>query len=133
MTGLTHVRLIAGDLAPMLAFYRDALGFKVVVDVPGTYVELDTGAARIGIAATPVMAGALGAAMRGGGAGGDAVLLQLSVADVDAAADLLRARGVAPVTEPRDQAAWMLRVCHVRDPAGTLIELAAPIPGKTRT
>ena len=46
MTGLTHARFVVDDFAPMLAFYRDALGFKVVLDVPQTYVELDTGAAR---------------------------------------------------------------------------------------
>ncbi|HEY7787474.1 MAG TPA: VOC family protein [Casimicrobiaceae bacterium] len=127
MTGLTHVRLFVDDFAPMLAFYRDTLGFKVVVDVPGTYVELDTGAARVGICSRSLMEAVVGTSMRA--QGGDDLLLQIGVADVDAAADLLRARNVTPVTQPHDQVSWGLRLFHVRDPAGRLLEMSAPIAG----
>jgi catechol 2,3-dioxygenase-like lactoylglutathione lyase family enzyme len=125
VTGLTHVRILVDDFAPMLAFYRDALGFKVVVDVPGPYVELDTGAARIGLCARTLMEAVIGAPMRGD-ARADAVL-QFGVADLDAAADLLRERGVALATEPHDQVAWGLRLFHVRDPAGRLLEMTVPL------
>lgn len=130
MTGLTHVRLLVDDFGPALAFYRDALGFKAVVDVPGVYVELDTGAARIGLCARSLMESVVGAPLQSAGRA-DAVL-QFGVADVDAAADLLRARGVAPVTAPHDQPAWALRVCHVRDPAGRLLEMSSPLASPTR-
>jgi catechol 2,3-dioxygenase-like lactoylglutathione lyase family enzyme len=130
MTGLTHVRMLVDDFAPMLAFYRDALGFRAVVDVPGTYVELDTGAARIGIFARTQMESVVGAPLAATG-GGD-IVLQIAVADVDAAADLLRARGVVLATTPHDQAAWMMRVFHVRDPAGRLLEMTQPLPATPR-
>jgi uncharacterized glyoxalase superfamily protein PhnB len=61
----------------------------------------------------------------------DAVL-QIGVADVDAAADLLRARGVTLVTVPHDQSSWAMRVCHVHDPAGRLLEMSAPLAAATR-
>ena len=125
MTGLTHVRLLVDDFAPMLAFYRDVLGFKVVVDVPQTYVELETGAARVGLCARSLMEGVLGTPMTTV-AGGD-LLLQIGVADVDAAADLLRGRRATLLTEPHDQPAWAMRICHVRDPAGHVLVMSAPL------
>ncbi|MEO6929696.1 MAG: VOC family protein [Casimicrobiaceae bacterium] len=125
MTGLTHVRLLVDDFASMLSFYRDALGFKVVVDVAQTYIELDTGAARVGLYARSMMESVAGVSLRAAG-GGD-VVLQFAVADVDAAADLLRARGVALVTAPHEQAAWRMRVFHVRDPLGHLLEMTTPL------
>ena len=60
MTGLTHLRLLVDDFAPMLAFYRDVLGFKAVIEVPGVYIELDTGAARIGLCARTLMESVIG-------------------------------------------------------------------------
>jgi len=125
MTGLTHARFVVDDFAPMLAFYRDALGFKVVLDVPQTYVELDTGAARVGLCSRALMESVTGAPMRAA-AGGD-VVFQFSVADVDAAADLLRARNVVLLTAPHDQASWGMRIFHVRDPLGHVLELTMPI------
>ena len=125
MIGLTHARFIVDDFAPMLGFYRDTLGFKVVVDVPRTYVEIDTGAARVGLCARALMEGVVGAPMRSAACAN--VVLQFGVADVDAAANLLRGRGVVLVTEPHDQVAWGLRIFHVRDPAGNLLEMTTPI------
>jgi catechol 2,3-dioxygenase-like lactoylglutathione lyase family enzyme len=113
-----------------MAFYRDALGFAVVVDVPGVYVELDTGAARIGLVARAVMANAVVPLERTAGshhgAAGD-VVLQVRVANVDAAAEWLAERGVELASTPHDQPNWMLRVAHVRDPAGHLVELTTPL------
>ncbi len=129
MTGLTHVRFVVDDFAPMTAFYRDTLGFKVAVDVPGVYVELDTGAARIGLVARAVMTAALGAshgAVAAGAGPGDAIL-QIQVASVDAAAEWCEERGVALLSRPHDQPSWYLRVVHLVDPAGHLIELTSPL------
>jgi lactoylglutathione lyase len=125
MNGLTHLRWIVADLAPMIVFYRDTLGFKLVVDVPQTYAEVDTGAARIGICARSVMEAVVGPPVAQ--APGDDALLQIRVDDVDAAAGFLRAKGVPLVTAPHDQRAWAMRVAHVRDPVGHLIELYAPL------
>ncbi len=125
MNGLTHLRWIVTDMAPMLAFYRDTLGFKVVLDVPQVYAEIDTGAARIGICAASVMAAEIGASAHA--TPGDDALLQIRVDDVDAAAAFLRAKGVRLVTEPHDQRTWLMRLVHLRDPAGHLIELYTPL------
>ncbi len=126
MNGLTHVRWLVADLAPCVAFYRDVMGFRVAVNVPSTYVEFDTGSARIGLYKAGLMGAVLGAPA--GTRTGDDVVLGIRVDDVDAAAAALAAKGVALVKPPHDQSAWCLRVAHLRDPAGHLIELYAPLP-----
>ena len=35
--------------------------------------------------------------------------------------------GVEMVTQPHNQEAWVLRVAHLRDPEGNLIELNEPL------
>jgi len=57
----------------------------------------------------------------------DKVALTFEVPDVDAAYKALRARGIEFVTEPHDQETWVLRVAHLRDPEGNLIEINAPL------
>lgn len=125
MNGLTHVRWLVADLAPCVAFYHDVLGFKVAVNVPGTYVEFDTGAARIGLYNAALMAAILGE--RAGTQSGDDVVLGIRVDDVDVAARAAVAKGAVLVKEPHDQRAWVMRVAHLRDPAGHLIELYSPL------
>jgi lactoylglutathione lyase len=125
MTGLTHVRWLTDDLAGMVAFYRDVLGFRVVVDVPGTYAELDTGAARIGLYLAQLMSAVLGE--RVATASANDVVLGIQVDDVDATARRLQQNGVMLTKPPHDQPAWRLRVAHLRDPAGHLLELWAPL------
>lgn len=124
MPGLTHIRLLVDDLARMTAFYRDRMGYKTVVDVPNTYVEFDTGAARLALYPTALMSGVMGTTV---GARGDDVVLGLQVGDVDAEARRLSMLGVTLVRPPQDQPAWLLRVAHLRDPEGHLIELWAPL------
>ncbi|MEL7237695.1 MAG: VOC family protein, partial [Planctomycetota bacterium] len=47
--------------------------------------------------------------------------------DVDAAAEQIRAAGVE-VKGPVNQPVWSMRVAHLRDPDGHLIELGADLP-----
>ena len=126
MPGLTHIRLLVDDLARMTAFYRDRMGYKTVVDVPNTYVEFDTGAARLALYPAALMSGIMGTTV---GARGDDVVLGIQVGDVDAEARRLSMLGVTLVRPPQDQPAWLLRVAHLRDPEGHLIELWAPLRG----
>lgn len=59
----------------------------------------------------------------------DKVALTFEVADVDASFRELSGKGVIFTTEPHDQEAWVLRVAHLRDPEGNLIEINAPLRG----
>ena len=125
MPGVTHVRWLVRGFDPMLAFYRDALGFRVALDVPGTYVELDSGVARIGLYPAELMTAVVGERLATHAA--DDLVLGVQVDDVDKAVARLEQHGV-PLTKPaHDQLAWRMRIAHVRDPDGHLIELWAPL------
>lgn len=123
---LSHLRFLVADLAPPVAFYRDVIGLAQVVDVPGVYAEFDTGGSRLAFYRADLMGEVLGHAV--GTAAGDNVVLCLRVADVDAEAARLAARGVRAITKPHDQPTWMQRVAHFADPAGRTIELWSPLP-----
>ena len=120
---LTHVRLLTGDFERALAFYRDVLGLEVSLEVEGVYAELASGGSILAIYRRDLMAqvldepaqGALGAA------------LTFEVDDVDASFASLKEKGVGFITEPHDQEAWFIRVAHLRDPDGNLIELNHPL------
>ena len=124
MKSLSHLRFLVTDVAADAAFYRDTIGFKQVVDVPGVYAEFDTGASRLAFYRADLMGEVLGTP---GGARGDDVVLCLRVDDVDAQAARLQSRGVTFLREPHDQQAWYQRVAHFRDPARRLVELWSPL------
>jgi predicted enzyme related to lactoylglutathione lyase len=92
--------------------------------VPGIYAEFDTGGACIGLYRADLMAGVTGERAV---SSGDAAVACLRVANVDVAAARAEAAGATLVTQPHDQAAWRQRVAHLRDPAGHLVELWAPL------
>jgi catechol 2,3-dioxygenase-like lactoylglutathione lyase family enzyme len=122
---LSHVRWLVADLEPCRAFYRDRLGLREVVSVPGVYAEYAAAGARVALYPADLMAAVVGRPVAG--AAGEDVVLCLGVDDVDAEAARLAGAGVALVTTPHDQPAWYQRVAHVRDPAGHLIELWSPL------
>ena len=125
MPNLSHIRWLVTDLEPCRTFYRDQLGLKQVVDVPGIYAEFETGGARVALYRADLMALVVGGPPAAQAAGD--VVLCLRVDDVDRAAAEIAARGTTLVKAPHDQPVWLQRVAHVRDPAGHLIELWAPL------
>ena len=124
MPTMSHVRFLATDVAGDAAFYRDTIGLKQVVDVPGIYAEFDTGASRLSFYRAELMGEVLGA---GAGSRGDDVVVCLRVDNVDVEAARLGSHGVMMLREPHDQQAWYQRVAHFRDPAGRLVELWSPL------
>lgn len=124
---LTHMRLLVDDVEACKDFYAGKLGLgEPVVKVEGIYYEFTAGAARLGLYKRELMQSVAGVTPAGADMA-DRALLTFNVADVDATYAELRERGVAFVREPHDQEAWVLRVAHLRDPEGNLIELNAPL------
>ena len=124
---LLQIRLLADDFKTSAAFYRNVLELPV-----GWYMEemeyalFNNGETRIEVVSKAMMADVLGGMsgeFRGGEAGPAPFLLQFEVDDVDAAADRLKAKGAACMTEPHDRMQWNARIAHFRDPDGNLIEI----------
>lgn len=124
---LTHVRLLTDDMESMLRFYRDVLGLEVTLDAGGgVYYELRAGAAVLALFRRDLMGQMIGSELPAPGRT-DAVALTFEVGDVDEAARTLRERGAELAAEPRDYEVAFLRVAHVRDPDGNLVEINAPL------
>jgi catechol 2,3-dioxygenase-like lactoylglutathione lyase family enzyme len=124
---LTHIRLLVTDIETCRAFYKDKLGLEETLAlVEGIYYEFEAGDCILALYKRELMESVAGVAMQGAPAA-DKVALTFNVSDVDAVYKELSAKGVKFTTEPHDQEAWVLRVAHLRDPEGNLIEINAPL------
>jgi lactoylglutathione lyase len=124
---LTHIRLLVNDIEACRAFYKEKLGFKeTLAVVEGIYYEFDAGDCVLALYKRELMESVAGVVMADDKPV-DKVALTFNVDDVDATYKDLRAKGVKFTTEPHDQEAWVLRVAHLRDPEGNLIEINAPL------
>ena len=120
---LTQVRLLVRDFPAVYRFYRDVLGLKPQFEAEnGPYAKLspDTGQAAIALQDRSQMAAVLG--QLGAEPEGFRALVVLRVEDLDAAHAELTARGAEFVNSPSPMGDRM-RVAHLADPEGNLIEL----------
>ncbi|EYF04150.1 VOC family protein [Chondromyces apiculatus] len=133
---LDNVRLLVVRFDEMFHFYRDALGLTPTWGDPaGPYASFDLpGGGSIGLFRREIMASTVGTAARPPeDSAQDRFNLVLRVDDVDALAVALGQRGVALLGAPRDMPSWGLRVAHLRDPDGNLLELIQDLPGDALT
>jgi lactoylglutathione lyase len=120
-----HARLLVDDPAEVARFYRDLLGLTTRFEAAGVYVELDADGTTLGLYRRELMAEVVGDELEPG----DSVLIVVGVDDVAASVERLREQGVEVVVEPTERADWHLLTAHVRDPAGNLVEINAPLGG----
>ncbi|GAB4478928.1 MAG: VOC family protein [Anaerolineae bacterium] len=116
------------DTPRMAAFYRDALGFAIKLDMGG-YVEFEHEGVRFAVCARSVMVG-MGFEGFGQGAQGQTVELAFRCAtpdEVDREYAALIAKGAAAVQEPGDMP-WGQRTAFFADPDGNVHELFADLP-----
>ena len=118
---LTHVRLMVDDIARSRAFYRDALGFRVLVDASNIgYAEFDAGDAVLAVYERSMMAKVVDPQEISGR--GNAIVT-FDAEDVDGTFARLVEAGARPVAHPHDQPTWGFRIALVADPDGNLIEI----------
>jgi lactoylglutathione lyase len=120
---LTQVRLLVADFAGCYRFYRDVLGLKPQFEAEqGPYAKFspDEGGAGIAMQDRARMAEVLGELGRE--PEGYRSLVVLRVDDVDAYAEEITARGAVLANGPAPMTDRM-RVAHLRDPEGNVIEL----------
>lgn len=132
MPRLTHIRLLVDNYKECHRFYREVLGLTPRFGgVDGVYEEFAAGGAG-GVVLALYRRGMMASIVGTGGMPSrsdaqDTVALTFAVESVDAAYDALKAMGVKFIDPPSDKPEWLLRVVHLRDPAGNLIELNAPL------
>jgi lactoylglutathione lyase len=115
---LTHVRLLVSDMSVSYRFYKDVLGLSTTWDENPGYAEFPVGPeTALAIFPRDEMEDVAGLRPAGDGA-----LVVFEVEDVDEAVRSLRSRGI-DVGDPRSRPDWGIRIAHLRDPDGNLIEL----------
>jgi lactoylglutathione lyase len=124
---LTHVRLLVQDYVSCYRFYRDVLGLKPrFKEENGVYEEFDAGNVMLALFKRELMADVVTSVPRPLHRS-DQVVLCFNVANVDECHRQLTSQGVTFETPPHDQPNWMIRVAHLRDPDGNLIEINQPL------
>ncbi|HEV2462120.1 MAG TPA: VOC family protein [Ktedonobacterales bacterium] len=120
---IINVRLLTGDFAATLHFWRDVMQLPVAYgdEVMG-YAYLTAGDVGVELMGRDTFAEALGDATPAPAAGRQTVLV-FNVEDVDATYADLVVRGAAPVHAPVDRPEWQARTAHVADPDGQLVEI----------
>jgi lactoylglutathione lyase len=125
---LTHVRLLVSDMSASFRFYRDVLGLPTTWEDNSGYAEFTIGPdVALAIFPREEMGGVV--ALR---PPGDGAVVILSVDDVDAVTAQIRSVDVE-VGDPVDRPDWGIRVAHLRDPDGNLIELYHDIEWERET
>jgi len=110
-------------------FYMRAFGLQGGFVAPSdTYAELDTGATRLGFAAYTLGEGNFAGGVEHAALDGRPpnVEIALVAEDVDAAYARALEAGCSSLAAPTDKPQGQ-RVGYVRDPFGTLVELATPL------
>lgn len=104
--------LPCSDLDRSVAFYRDALGCRVVVNQPGCTILQASVTGYVGVCERPENVG------RSGG-----VMLTLVTDEVDEVVASLRRAGASITVEPRDNDTYGIYQCFAEDPDGNVIEI----------
>ncbi|MFE9127651.1 VOC family protein [Streptomyces sp. NPDC007148] len=120
---LAQIRLLVSDFAECYRFYAEVLGLKPqsgAVDGPYEKFSPATGSAGIALQDRSMMAGILGELSDE--ATGHRSLVVLRVDDLDAYCEQITSRGATLLHGPAPMTDRM-RVAHLKDPEGNLVEL----------
>ena len=125
---LTHTRLLVTEYRATFRFYRDVLGLAVEWGGEDSgYAEFTAGATTLALFDRSAMAESVGAGHKAiDTEQQDEVAIVFDVESVDEVYVRLKSETEFD-TVPHDQPGWGVRVAHLRDPAGTLIEINEPI------
>jgi lactoylglutathione lyase len=122
--------LYVRDVAASLAFYERAFGQRRrFLHESGQYAELETGATALAFAALELAASNLPEEHRPAAARESAPSFEVCFVTEDVGGAYARAveGGAEPVSPPLSKP-WGQHVAYVRDPDGTLVEIASPAP-----
>jgi lactoylglutathione lyase len=126
-TRIDMIGIFVADIAAMVAFYRDVLGFEIEWDGKGPHAEFKHDGVRFSMYARQELPGLLGQApiFPSGLNGTFELAIDLPRSeDVDKEYARVVAAGGQPVYTPRDEP-WGMRSSMIADPEGNLIEIGS--------
>ena len=117
-------RLLCDDYAGCFRYFRDVLGLTAGFgDETTGYADFAAGEGSLALFERTEQGEVVGL-----GLPGDSVVLVLTVEDLDSVLAGVEARGGEPLGEPQTRPDWGIRLVHLRDPDGHLIELNEQVP-----
>lgn len=128
------VGIITSQLKEMRDFYRDVMGFKIMLEMEGGYVEFENEGVRFALSTHGVMAEATGHPSYKESQKGQSLELAFLVDSpeaVDQAYDDLVKKGAKAVKAPEDLP-WQQRAAFFADPDGNIHEIFAEITCERR-
>jgi lactoylglutathione lyase len=126
---LGWVIVYVDEPAQAAAFYERTFGLRGDFVAPsGTYAQLDTGPTRLAFASYELGDGNFPGGVRRAGRDGQPPNVEIALVadDVDGAFARALEAGCAALAAPADKPHGQ-RVAYIRDPFGTLVELATPV------
>jgi len=121
---LSQVRILTGDPRRSHRFYRDVIGLAPSFGEEGdAYSSFAAGEGTVAIFLRSGQAEVVELRDRGDGS-----VLVLEVGDLGGEARRLEAMGATLEGAVTDRPDWGIRVLHLRDPDGNLVELVEPLP-----
>lgn len=125
-----NVRLLVGDMAASMRFWRDVMGFRMTFgDEAMGYAYFETDSAGVELMTREGFAAALGEAASQPTAKGHPAVLVFRVDDVDTAYANFVERGATAIAGPQNRPAWQVRSAHLSDPDGYLVEIYSQLAG----
>jgi len=119
------VGYITSDLAVMKPFFVGVLGFEVIFEMEGRYVEFKNEGTRFALSTNTVMKEATGHASYDQAKNGQVLELMFRCedpADVDQSYQDITEKGATPIKAPADMP-WGQRTAFFADPDGNIHEL----------
>jgi catechol 2,3-dioxygenase-like lactoylglutathione lyase family enzyme len=117
---LSQIRLLVSDPARSFRFYREVLGLQLAYGAEGDpYASFAAGHGTIAIFTRSGQSEVVDLRPAGDGA-----VVVLEIYDLEAEAERLGERLEGGITDRPD---WGIRVAHLRDPDGNLVELVEPL------
>ena len=126
---INMIGIITGRFMEMLEFYRDVMGFEVMMQVENNYVEFENEGVRFALSTKTVMAEATGEGGYLEENKGHPLELAFRVntpEEVDVKYNELVEKGATPVKGPEDQP-WNQRTAFFADPDSNIHEIFADL------
>jgi lactoylglutathione lyase len=123
---LGWVIVYVDDPAEAARFYERTFGMRVDFIAGDEFAQLDTGSTKLGFASYTLSQNNFAGGVQRAGDPPPNVELALVAQDIDAAFRIAVEAGCTPLADPVDKPQGQ-RVGYVRDPFGTLVELATPL------
>ena len=125
LRGVKQIAVVAHDVPRATRFYRDVLGLRLLFEAPPGLSFFDCGGVRLMVSRPE------GPDEGGADRAGASALVYYDVADIHAAHDTLRSRGVQFVGDPHvvatlgDRDVWL---AELRDSEGNRLALMSEVP-----